>query len=137
MTVIIELQRRVEVLEAEVRSLKGKPSGSATTPLPKVDLNGQYGDPVVRFNPRGWEGATIKGVPMSTCPPEALRKLASALQWFAEKNDREGKVASNGKPSSFYDRLDAARALAWAERLESGNVKPPAPMDDDDFPEGF
>jgi len=82
------------------------------------DLDSQYGDEQVKFSPRDWTGADIKGLPMSNCPPEALDLLANAFDFFAKKN--EGKMTDKGKPKSDFDKRSASRARGWAIRLRAG-----------------
>jgi hypothetical protein len=82
-------------------------------PAPAVDLDSPRGDPKVRMIPRDWKGEkTFKGGPMSAAPPDLLDMLAETLEYFASKNTDPKKAK--------YDRLDAARARAWAERKRSG-----------------
>lgn len=88
------------------------------------DLDGKYGDPVVKFNPRDWNGASFKSRHFSECPPEFLDQLAQAFDWFAEQADQKGDVATNGKPASTYKRADAARARGWAKRVREGKHVP-------------
>lgn len=56
------------------------------------DLDGTYGDELVRFNPRDWTGESLKGARMSACPPDALDLLAAAYDYFAERNEAMGKT---------------------------------------------
>lgn len=132
-----ELERQLTAMKASLSdhsrrlvALEGQTVGKApgTAMLPHVDINGEHGDPTVKFDPRDWKGNSLKGLPMSQCPPNALRMLSKALMYFADKNQAAGKVTSTGKPAHVYDRLDAARAIAWAERIEqsetTGQFKP-------------
>lgn len=109
------------------------------------DLDGQYGDPEVRYDPRDWTGDSFVGCPLSECSPEYLDVLAESLDSYAEWADGEGKTTSRGKPVGPYKRKDASRARGWAKRLRAG-WKPPvredeafpsdaaAPLTDDDIP---
>lgn len=83
------------------------------------DLDGQYGDPKIKFAPRDWRGSNYVGKPMSQCVPDFLEMLAESLSYAAD-HPREGKE----KYASF-NRKDAARARSWARRLRSGAVPPP------------
>lgn len=85
-----------------------------------LDLDGKYGDEVVRFNPRDWNGDDIKGAKMSACPPEALELLAKAYDYFAQKNEKDNKRTDAGKPVWEYDKRSAARARGWAQRKAEG-----------------
>lgn len=84
------------------------------------DLDGQYGNPEVRFLPRDWTGPSFKGQRYSECPPEFLDMLASSLDYFAGKDEAEGATTAKGKPSAPFRRADAARARGWAQRIRGG-----------------
>lgn len=99
---------------------------------PDRDLDSQYGDEKIRFDPRDWSGKRYKGCTMSESEPDYLELLAGAYDFFAEKNDREKEVDSAGRPKSTYDKRTAARARGWAKRMREGwkPPPPPPPMDD-------
>lgn len=128
---LASLEAKVSALEARLASLEAGRTGRAE--LPQVDIDDpQYGDPVVRRDPPRWKGASRKGDNFSRCPPDFLKALAAFLQWKAAKNDAEGEKRYAG-----FARLDAARALAWAERNTAQEPKQAplplsnAPEDDD------
>lgn len=109
-------------------SLKALVRQSAAT-APKLvasdsDLDGQHGNPVVRFIPRDWSGADMKGAHFSECPANFLDMLSAALDWSADKADAGGELTPAGKPKSVYKRADAARARGWAARIRDGKVAP-------------
>jgi hypothetical protein len=91
------------------------------------DLDGKWGNPLIRFNPRGWKGPTFKDRKMSQCPPEFLDLLAEAHDWFADKADRTNEMTKSDhpKPKAPFERQAAARARGWAKRLREGKVAPP------------
>lgn len=130
MTDTIEsLSKRVAQVEAFIAGLRAYLGGSAPGGgiiATATDLDGRYGDPTVKVTPRDWKGIPRKGERMSRCEPEFLDMLAETLEHFASKNDASGAKASNGKPKSFYDRADAARARGWAKRLREGWKAPQA-----------
>jgi len=78
------------------------------------DLDSQYGNEKVRFNPRDWTGDLYKGRYMSECPSEFLDMLADGHEYFAQKN------AGNDEKKAGYDRRSAARARGWAKRIREG-----------------
>jgi hypothetical protein len=84
------------------------------------DLDSQYGDPEVKFNPRDWHGDNCKGRRMSQCPAEFLDLLAGTFDYFAKKADENGETTNAGKPVAPYKRRDAARARGWAARKRTG-----------------
>ena len=87
------------------------------------DLDGKFGDEVVRFDPRDWSGDSFKGSHFSECPADFLSMLAEAYDYFAEKN--AGTLTDKGKPKSDFDRRSARRARGWAKRIRAG-YKPAA-----------
>ncbi len=90
-----------------------------------ADLDGQYGDPVIRAkDPKEWRGDSQTGKPFSACPPAYLDLVASRLDYFADKAEQDGTLTSSGKPVAPFNRRDAARARGWAARLRAG-WKPP------------
>lgn len=107
-----------------------RPSAQGTTPPGGVasaqDLDGKYGDPIVKAMPKAWKGKSYKGRKMSECPAELLDALAEMFEYFAGKAEQKGEVSPRGKPIADYKRLDAARARGWAKRIRAGTVAPPA-----------
>lgn len=108
------------------------------------DLDGKYGDPTVRKDPKRWldnGGESYVGMPFSHCPPEYLETLASLLDWKADRDDEKG--TEDGKKYARYARIDAGRARGWAARIRAGggptprradNANPAPPEDDDGVP---
>lgn len=86
------------------------------------ELDGKYGDPQVKFNPRDWHGEDQKGRTFSACPPEFLELLASSYDYFAKMNDEKGEKDSKGGPKSKWDRKSALLARGWAARLRRQGV---------------
>lgn len=93
-----------------------------------ADLNGQYGDPLIRAkDPRDWTGPSMMGLTLSQCPPEYLDLWAERMDFFADDAERTGQVTTSGKPVAPYNRKDAARARGWAKRIRDGWKPPTAP----------
>lgn len=86
------------------------------------DLDSQYGNPEVKFNPRDWTGLSFKGRRMSECEPTFLLMLADTLDYFADKAEETDERTTSGKPVAPYKRKDAARARGWAKRIQDGKV---------------
>lgn len=84
------------------------------------DLDGQRGDPIVRFNPKRFRGPSCIGKHYSEASPEFLDSLAEALQWMAE-HPKEGDDAKK----IGWNKSDAAKARSWSRRIRSGAVPPP------------
>lgn len=111
---LVAIYQKMDVLIGLARAAAPKPIAS------DAELDGQYGDPEIRFNPKAWTGSPIKGLRMSACPPAALDILADSFEWMADKNEAEKKVSTGGKPIAPMNRNDAARARGWARRLRNG-----------------
>lgn len=86
------------------------------------DLDGKYGDPVLRFSPRDWTGQSFKNCHFSQCPPDLLDLVADTLDWFGRQADEKGELTDKGKPVGDFKRADAARARGWAKRAREGRV---------------
>lgn len=97
-------------------------SGATGQVASDADLDGQYGDPPVKFMPRDWKGPTFKGRKFSECPAELLDVLAETFDYFARKADDTDERTPSGKPKSAYSRKDAARARGWAARVRAGKA---------------
>lgn len=95
------------------------------------DLNGKYGNPILKFTVRDWTGRSFKGRPFSDCPPELLDLVAESLDYFAIKSEEKDERTNNGKPIAPFRRSDAARARGWAKRIRDGkHVQTHEPADD-------
>jgi hypothetical protein len=121
-------------LKAMLLVLSGKrndaPATSDCDIADDADLDSQWGDEVVKFQPRDWTGANFKGAKMSSCPAEFLEQLANAFDYFAKKNDADKAMTDKGQPKSMYDRRSARRARGWAQRARNGETAPQAPAED-------
>lgn len=104
-------------LKALLRQQGGAPGADVADDR---DLDSQYGDPAVKFNPRDWHGDSCKGLTMSQCPTEFLDLLAGTFDYFAKKAEASNETTTSGKPVAPYKRKDAARARGWAARKRSG-----------------
>ena len=115
--------------KAEARVRNGAAS-SGPTVAPDRDLDGQYGNGPVKFDPRDWTGTPCKGLRYSECPAEFLEMLAETHDYFAQKADETGEKTSSGKPVAPYKRKEAARCRGWALRIRNGYKPETAPPDD-------
>ena len=86
-------------------------NGGAGEVATDSDLDGQYGDPTIKFDPKRWSGQSYVGATYSRTEPEYLDAVAEALEW-SSNNPKPGK-----EKYSAYDRRDAARARGWAARM--------------------
>lgn len=118
--------RRIDDIEKKLASRPPTgPVASEGRVAPDADLDGPYGDPELRFTPRDWTGEPHKGRRFSECPPDLLDLVASSLDYFAAKAEKEGKTTASGKPVADFNRKDAARARGWAARLRQRPTSPP------------
>lgn len=125
-----EILRRLDAIEAKLdRALAGASSG-ASHGAPRgasggvasdSDLDGQYGNPDVKFSPKSWTGPDFAKRPMSQCSADFLDVYAEALQYSSE-HPKAGK-----EKYATYDARDAARARGWARRVREGRGESPAP----------
>lgn len=118
-------------IDASLKTLVGLMRKSGPKPTaPDSDLDSQWGDPELKFIPRGWSGAPCKGFHFSECPPELLDLVAESLDYVADQAEAKDEKTSKGKPVAPYKRKDAQRARGWAKRLRDGWQKPAAASED-------
>lgn len=134
-----DLDRLEETLTGQ--PVAARPAQGATPPADDADLDGPYGNPEIKFDPKRWSGQSFVGCRFSDCPPDYLETLAGYLDWQARVADEKNEMLNNGKPKSHYKRLDAARARGWARRNASKSTGRPAAarprpttMNDPDMP---
>lgn len=138
---ILAALKRIEakldaVLAKRQQEERSKPAKATADVATDEDLDGQWGDPKVKFMPRDWNGDSFKGATASACPAELCDMMANTLEYFADKN-----AASDPKKAG-YDRKDAGRFRAWAIRKRNGwkpaegNQETPASSYDFDEPKG-
>jgi hypothetical protein len=99
-----------------------------------ADLDSQYGDEKIRFNPRDWTGDSFVGRTMSECPAPFLDALAKVYDYFAQKNEAAKEMTDKGQPKWVFDQRTASRARGWAVRIRDGHVPTrhvPEPFGDD------
>lgn len=120
---LLMLKRDLNGLKWLIEKNQASPS-TAPAPAPvAVDIDGKYGDPTIKRDPPKWTGDSYEGFNFSQCPPDYLRALAGFLIWQADKDEK--KDDEKARKYAIYKRTDAARARAWADRIESrrGGVK--------------
>lgn len=118
-TVTLEtLDARVTALEA----MMAKRPAAAPVPAGEVatdaELDGAYGDPVVKYPSKKWTGPSFEGKRYSQCSPEFLEDHAKYQDWRARKATEEGNPDRAG-----YAAKDGRLARGWAARLRAS----PAP----------
>lgn len=115
-------------IEAKIDKLLAAKSGTAPSVADDADLDGQWGDPEVRKDPKRWDGESMVGKRYSETSPEFLRVLADFLLWQAGRDEQKTDDEKAVKYAA-YKRRDASRALGWAARLESGWKRPANPLE--------
>jgi hypothetical protein len=88
------------------------------------DLATEWGDPAVKYVPRGWDGPDFKGLRMSQTNPTFLRWLANELGRGIEK-----KRAAGDDEKAGWDRKTQVRAIGWCAKLGEGAAAKGAPAD--------
>jgi hypothetical protein len=117
-----QIQAQLTRIEAK---LGGGSSSRGGNVADDADLDGQYGDPEVRKDPKQWlndGGASYAGRRMSECPSDYLLAVASFYEWRAGKEEAEPEKAKY----AAYSRRDAARARGWAARNKGKAPQPRA-----------
>lgn len=123
-------QEAIDLLRSIDASLKQLLAQSRGPAGPKAiasdrDLDGKWGNPELKFNPRDWTGPSHKGRKFSECPPELLDLVAETFDYFARKADENNERTDRGKPVAEFKRADAARARGWAKRMRTGACHKP------------
>lgn len=113
----------LESIDASLKKLVSMMAAQQRVEITDGDLDGKYGDPKIRVNPRDWTGDSMKGRTMSECSPEFLDIYAKALDYFAQRAEANNETY-NGQPTAPRDREHAAKARAWAKRKRDGWVRP-------------
>ncbi len=122
---------------ARIEAMISKPSAqaSAASASGEVasgrDLEGDYGDPIVKRDPKRWTGPSEAGRRMSECSSAFLECLAEFTDWCAGQAESKNEMTSGNKPRAPYLRKDAARARGHAAR-NRGKPSAPAPAAEGD-----
>ncbi len=117
--VLIDIADSLHAIHELIKAQLPKPVASAR------DLDGKFGDPLLKFMPRDWVGVDYKGCHYSECPADLLDMLAETLDYFASQSEAKNELTASGKPVAPYRRQDAARARGWAKRKREGWVGSP------------
>lgn len=119
----MSIEERLAALEAAVFGKGGKKSAKGFS----VNIDDpKWGDPEIRYVPKKWDGMSPAGQRMSQCSVQFLRFLADELARSANWKERNGKAEH-----AEWDRRDAAKATAWADRKEAQGE--PNLLDEDAF----
>lgn len=157
--------QEIGALKARLEALEKRPAGQASngggsaggaSVASDYDLDSDYGNPVIKKDPRDWPGPSFAGCRMSECSPDYLDRIASLYDWMANKDDErgaKGEAYTNKKGETKpvdggLRRKDASRARGWAARARNGQAAPapaqrstlantgPAPAPQDDYGSG-
>lgn len=91
-----------------------------------VDIDGLYGDPEIRKDPKyingkPYKGPSFVGRKYSQCPSDYLIGVAMFLEWTVGQDKDKGEDARKSDKGVFYwtyNEKDALKARAWAKRNE-------------------
>jgi hypothetical protein len=83
------------------------------------DLDGQYGNPTIKFDPKPkyWTGPSFVGYRYSECSAEYLDAVAKYLDACAYMKRKDG--GPDAAKQAGYKEKDAARARGWAARART------------------
>jgi len=125
------LEARLALVESRLGGAAPGPSQGSVGPdavASDYDLDGEYGDEIIKKDPPRWKGESFAGCKMSQCSSEYLRQLAGFSDWKADKDTEQGTY-KNAKGETVptkpqYARKTAARARGWAKRNEGLTAGP-------------
>ena len=117
-----EVLRLLTSIDASLKKLTQSQQGADVAP--DRDLDGKWGNPLVRFIPRDWTGDDFRHRQFSECDPRFLDLMAESLEYFAMKAEEKDERTDRGKPVAPLKRQDAARARGWAKRIREGKHTP-------------
>ncbi len=126
----MSIEQRLEAIERRIDNMLAMITQLLAHAQPKVDpslIEGQYGDPELKFRVTRWHGEDYKGRHFSECPPDLLDLIADSLEYFAKKAEENGETTSSGKAVAPFKRKDAERARAWAAKKRNEGWKPDGP----------
>lgn len=102
---IMRLGLRSKAIDERTEKMVRTPANGAPatrdkkTVAPANELDSERGNPLVKNDPKGWQGESYRGKRYSECPADYLEKVAEQLDKFA-----------------WFNEKDAAKARGWAER---------------------
>lgn len=118
-----------------------RPAGDDAAVASDTELDGEWGDPVLKKSPPRWKGRDLASKRYSQLTEEELDCVIGFLEWKRDKNREEvaaavksGDAAAQAKAEKgvMYAVKDAARARGWLRRLKQG-WKPPTVSDEIPF----
>jgi hypothetical protein len=96
-----DIRDHLRSIDASMSELVRQKRAAAPKPVASDrDLDGKYGNPVLKFNPRDWNGAPFKNRRFSECPPDLLDLVANTFDWFAEQADQKTRRRTTGSRSA-------------------------------------
>lgn len=117
------LERIAVALEKIVARMPKPPPETVNVQAADDDiLNGEHGDPILRYALRKgghWSDEWV-GRAFSEMPREVLLKVAEEKSNQAAYYQGDGAGKTNAENKARYARWDAAKALGWARRKEMG-----------------
>lgn len=132
---LAQAEKKIELMEPRPSTASSAMPGNASARCAIAsdrDLDGPYGDPIIKKDPKRWTGPSFAGCHMSECSAEYLEEFASLSDWMGDQDDAQGKTWTSKKdgakpiPASTFKRKDAALARGWAARIRSRGPSQPA-----------
>lgn len=124
-TQLDRIEAKIDQLLAakSARAASSAPSAHAGSvkPAPDADLDGQYGDFVMKKDPPRYKGPSFAGKKLSQTSAEYCEAVMGFKLWQAEKD-----AAAGDEKKAAYATRDAERALGWKLRFESGYKPSPS-----------
>jgi len=121
-----KIDRLLAHLGATQQTRTASPTGGGGEVASDSELDGQYGDKLIKKDPPRYKGPPLAPCNMSEGSPEWLDALASFCDWRASRDDETNAVDDKGRPKSYWAKKDAALARGWARRIrERGNAPLP------------
>lgn len=124
MSEIQELLHEIREVKALLLQREKPPASASADVADAVELDSEYGDPLIKYNPKGWDGASLVGKNFSHCTPAELDAIARDRDSYAAWADRTGAVDNKGRPKSYYAKKDARLARGWAKKMRAAEDLP-------------
>jgi hypothetical protein len=121
-------EEKLDMILRDIQQIKAMLPKAPPPVADDADLDGEWGAPAVRKDPKRWTGASYVGKKYSECPSDYLLQLAGLLDWQAGKDEEKGDTDS--LKYAGYKRRDAARARGWAKRNAGKTFAPAASVNE-------
>ena len=114
----MNIQFAIQKLD-EARAALVKLGGPTLDIADTSELDSDFGDPVIKWDPKKWVHPSRVGSSFSHCTPEELDDIAADRDRYAAYLDQKGEVDAKGRPKSYFAKKDARLARGWAARMRA------------------